>query len=333
MIKKLDKRQTCINSKLWIFMDTFIDLYCFSYRYSNQDQVPSISEHFPPKTISPETCAKDDSNLEECGETCLKTEICKICDKPFTDAKFLEKHLSSVHLVQSKHRFQCALCSKTYTKNHDLTRHLRNKHDLNLGNSKTNKSSDVMKFCFKTSSGKKLFYCDFCPKVFNKGSNLLRHRTMHSDFKAFCCSLCGKNFRLNASLTRHIKEVHQEVRSFKCPICQKEFKNKYSLDEHSNIHSDNRPYVCKVCGKGFRQNASLFIHNQYHAKNELFQCNICQKTFNTKHNVKRHILCHSQQKEFSCQVCAKQFSSRQGLYKHQKLHHMQKVTNNVNKNE
>ncbi|XP_066144686.1 zinc finger protein OZF-like isoform X2 [Euwallacea fornicatus] len=254
----------------------------------------------PVERLPAKTCYQYDKNYTHTLKTHLRV----------TDSQKVRRRISEI----VGKAFQCNICDKAYTKKHDLKRHLEGKHNQKLSTNFKTQNTAILAQCREENS--KTFKCDFCLKIFNKSSNFLRHRSMHTNIKAFCCNLCGKNFRLNMSLTRHISEVHEGVRKFKCDVCEKQFKNKWSLDEHSNIHLDRRPYVCDVCGKAFKQKASLYIHTQYHSNQHSFECNICHQKFHRKHNVKLHILSHTQQKRFNCESCGAQFGTKRGWSRH-----------------
>lgn len=59
-----------------------------------------------------------------------------------------------------------------------------------------------------SSEGKKLFRCDYCPKVFTTASNLNRHENLHGNKKTHECQTCGKKFQQKEYLKKH-QIVHE----------------------------------------------------------------------------------------------------------------------------
>ena len=62
--------------------------------------------------------------------------------------------------------FKCDLCSKTFTRRHDMKRHMNNVHSDNR---------DV----FKINDRPKSFTCDVCDKSFARKASLFKHKKNH----------------------------------------------------------------------------------------------------------------------------------------------------------
>ena len=62
--------------------------------------------------------------------------------------------------------FQCDLCPKTFTRRHDMKRHMNNIHSDN-------------RVVFKINDKPKLYTCDICDKSFVHKPSLFRHKKSH----------------------------------------------------------------------------------------------------------------------------------------------------------
>lgn len=111
----------------------------------------------------------------------------QICDRTFSDDKFLEKHLKETHFgnfedlndIDRKH--YCTICSKRYKQNKLLVIHMR------------------------THTGERPFSCEICGRSFALSSSLRKHRNIHSTEKKYTCSICGRKFNQNSNLAAHLK--------------------------------------------------------------------------------------------------------------------------------
>jgi len=81
-------------------------------------------------------------------------------------------------------KFQCRLCSKIFTLQRLLNRHM------------------------KCHSDTKRYLCTFCGKGFNDTFDLKRHTRTHTGVRPYKCNLCEKSFTQRCSLESHCLKVH-----------------------------------------------------------------------------------------------------------------------------
>uniref|UniRef100_A0A8D0FDP8 C2H2-type domain-containing protein n=1 Tax=Strix occidentalis caurina TaxID=311401 RepID=A0A8D0FDP8_STROC len=113
---------------------------------------------------------------------------------------------------------------------------------------------------WSNSRGKE-YKCEHCGKVFTCGSNLNRHRKIHTGEKPFKCHDCGKSFMLNGYLLSH-QRTHTREKPYLCTTCGKCFSFSSNLLVHKSIHTRAIRYACSYCGKTFREGYHLRRHQQ-----------------------------------------------------------------------
>ncbi|XP_016057906.1 PREDICTED: ras-responsive element-binding protein 1 isoform X2 [Miniopterus natalensis] len=194
---------------------------------------------------------------------------------------------------EEKSSYNCPLCEKICTTQHQLTMHIR-QHNTDTGGADHS--------------------CSICGKSLSSASSLDRHMLVHSGERPYKCTVCGQSFTTNGNMHRHMKihekdpnsatatappsplkrrrlsskrKLSHDVESEKedpapskkmvedgqsgdlekkadevyhCPVCFKEFVCKYGLETHMETHSDN-PLRCDICCVTFRTHRGLLRHN------------------------------------------------------------------------
>ncbi|XP_017086302.1 zinc finger protein 26-like [Drosophila eugracilis] len=275
-----------------------------------------------------------DNNLENGlgGEVINTNDNVKLSNK----ISYCPKTLPSKSKDKRK-KFKCCHCSKIFSKNAGLVRHL------------------------KTHTSPDLFKCSVCAKSFVNDATLQKHSEIHEEKlqdvtnyvpnnnlgydlrnltreRLLKCTYCSETFTRNLTLKIHLREhnekrlhtqvrdlklqkqTHKEQRPFKCSHCSKSFTSKSTLQVHTRSHTGERPFKCSICSKSFTQCVSLNVHLRTHTGEKSFKCTHCPKAFATASSVQVHIRTHTGEKPYKCSFCKKSFTQTTSLNVHTRTH-------------
>jgi ovo-like protein len=101
-----------------------------------------------------------------------------------TDPARMAEKMPPVRSETDPSKFACRLCSKAFTLQRLLNRHM------------------------KCHSDTKRYLCTFCGKGFNDTFDLKRHTRTHTGVRPYKCNLCEKSFTQRCSLESHCLKVH-----------------------------------------------------------------------------------------------------------------------------
>ncbi|KAL0892811.1 hypothetical protein ABMA27_014506 [Loxostege sticticalis] len=144
-----------------------------------------------------------------------RPHACDQCDKRFRLFSNMCQHKRVVHDLSARNRM-CQFCSKTFTGERDLQRHMR------------------------IHTNEKPYQCKECGKAFATDTVLKNHMFVHSGEKAFKCKICGKRFRAPGTLTNHML-THTREKRFGCHYCDMKFHRHDHVKQHEvAVHKINK---------------------------------------------------------------------------------------------
>ena len=174
----------------------------------------------------------------------------------------------------------------------------------------------------KSCTNVKRYECNVCYRLFTDGSNLRKHRRIHTGDRRYSCDVCHMSFTQNGSLTSH-KRTHTGDRPYSCDVCQKAFRFSSNLIKHKRIHGigiKTNSCLCDVCGKTLANPTVLAVHKRIHTGQKPYTCYVCDKAFSDSSQVAAHIRVHTRSRPFKCEICDMSFSQSSVLQRHRRIH-------------
>ena len=110
--------------------------------------------------------------------TTEKRHQCKVCDKYFSTASYLKRHIL-IHTGEKP--FSCKVCDVTFREAGNLKSHLR------------------------MHTGDKSYKCKVCDKSYTQSSHLTCHMRTHTGQKPYKCKVCDKGFIRSDHLKSHMR--------------------------------------------------------------------------------------------------------------------------------
>ncbi|XP_063221108.1 zinc finger protein 236-like [Bacillus rossius redtenbacheri] len=197
--------------------------------------------------------------------------FCPACGDEFATQAQLERHMNDHKISESKEKvFQCQHCHQQFNQVSVLREHLRQhyKVKISLSHKYHKRNIDRSSFAHK---------CDSCTMAFQKPSQLLRHRRIHTGERPFKCTVCMKEFNQKGSLQIHMHK-HNGRKPYPCEFCSAMFSQKGNLRMHiTRVHTIPRSgetvFKCSECSCVFRKSGSLNAHmSRKHTSDKRVPC-------------------------------------------------------------
>ncbi|XP_040565072.1 uncharacterized protein [Lepeophtheirus salmonis] len=242
---------------------------------------------------------------------------CPHCSKKFTLNKLLSRHLRVVHSTNPE--YQCLICLHRCRSKSELTIHVR------------------------IHTKEKPYPCHICSKFFAQTSQLNDHLiNVHNESitptKKGCsnvCEICGLKLGSRVAVRRHIK-IHQKPDVKEMSDIEDEEEDEDDDDEEELLgDEEKKSFECIFCKKRFSQKSHLSVHEQgTHQGLRHNMCPYCGKTFSAASNMKKHLLIHNQQSDSNedgkssteqqfkhvCEYCGRLYDNLHYLRIHVKTH-------------
>lgn len=170
------------------------------------------------------------SGLFQAVQYDIESLLCDQCSVNFDSIRALRKHMREVHKYEPpklSKKLVCHICSKVYTGNSVLLKHLKT-HEADA------------------------YRCYACPKTFKFPENCRRHEMIHDPehLSRYRCDQCSKSYAEMKSLNNHILTFHlkkQRERNHCCTFCDMKFFRGHNLRRHIMTHTGEvSVYLCNV---------------------------------------------------------------------------------------
>uniref|UniRef100_A0A8C0HXQ4 Ras-responsive element-binding protein 1 n=1 Tax=Balaenoptera musculus TaxID=9771 RepID=A0A8C0HXQ4_BALMU len=200
---------------------------------------------------------------------------------------------------EEKSSYNCPLCEKICTTQHQLTMHIR-QHNTDTGGADHS--------------------CSICGKSLSSASSLDRHMLVHSGERPYKCAVCGQSFTTNGNMHRHMK-IHEKDPSSATaaappsPLKRRRLSSKRKLSHDTESEKEDPAPAKKMVED--RQSGDVEKKTD-----EVFHCPLCFKEFVCKYGLETHMETHSDN-PLRCDICCVTFRTHRGLLRHNALVHKQ----------
>ncbi|XP_032318343.1 ras-responsive element-binding protein 1 isoform X1 [Camelus ferus] len=200
---------------------------------------------------------------------------------------------------EEKSSYNCPLCEKICTTQHQLTMHIR-QHNTDTGGADHS--------------------CSICGKSLSSASSLDRHMLVHSGERPYKCTVCGQSFTTNGNMHRHMK-IHEKDPSSTTaaappsPLKRRRLSSKRKLSHDAEAEKEDPAPAKKMVEDGQSGDGE-------NKADEVFHCPLCFKEFVCKYGLETHMETHSDN-PLRCDICCVTFRTHRGLLRHNALVHKQ----------
>lgn len=282
-----------------------------------------------------------------------------------TDFTCENKNVSSDKSIDTKRKFTCNWCLKTYNVNKWYMRHLslckENEQFINGHQTTTEYPyciSDLSKHSKKNENQLNIDHlCGICKYSSKEIGDVNKHLNDHWENNDLRCMICEFVAKDRAGIAAH-RYAHLESSSVRylCHICQKKTKSQLTLQFHYRKEHLNKPgglcsqpecdkvyncwrlwkkhekihlhpgYICDICGQKYKYRHLIAAHLINHTSPPTHVCDVCGKIFRRMRNLKVHIQnVHVVADPIKCTHCERVFKNQFHLGVHQKRLAMEKT--------
>lgn len=200
---------------------------------------------------------------------------------------------------EEKSSYNCPLCEKVCTTQHQLTMHIR-QHNTDTGGADHS--------------------CSICGKSLSSASSLDRHMLVHSGERPYKCTVCGQSFTTNGNMHRHMKIHEKDTNSTTAaappsPLKRRRLSSKRKLSHDAESEREDPGPAKKTVEDGQSSGLDKMA-------DETFHCPVCFKEFVCKYGLETHMETHSDN-PLRCDICCVTFRTHRGLLRHNALVHKQ----------
>ncbi|XP_062394881.1 zinc finger protein 1035 [Sardina pilchardus] len=227
-------------------------------------------------------------------------------------------------------QYRCKFCNKNFSKARNLRRHILTHTDVKPYRCKTCDSCfsryDHLKVHQNRCRGKKQRLEVCVPKISPKHVGTgWQNSVQVKQEEVFQCNTCSKQFSSQINLARHTSLLHTTSKPFSCKRCGSSFSSLSSLKKHTllvkckraSLNSATKTVKAKVTEQQCRETAKLLQRIQGHYSNKLkFSCAYCPRQFKSQGQAQVHTRLHTGEKPFGCENCGERFIRRDYLQRH-----------------
>ena len=165
---------------------------------------------------------------------------CKICEKLFKTSHNLDVHVQEVYGIE---RYECDLCSSTFSRQSNLNHHYEVVHDTRINHYYANDDPDVIEY----------YKCELCD---HREKRTLTHHVIVIHHKEeqpiLSCDMCNFETIEKKNLTYHKVIVHAKssLNRLFCSLCEFSTVEQKTLNHHPKIShgkEDNPTFDCLEC--------------------------------------------------------------------------------------
>ncbi|KAM7287994.1 zinc finger protein 358-like isoform X2 [Ixodes scapularis] len=162
---------------------------------------------------------------------------CSSCRRTFSSRLALAEHQAR---HENKMLYVCPTCGRQFRQNTGLWRHLRTHNP---------------------DAPRPRHPCAICGREFSRPDYLRAHSATHDHphERSFVCQVCNRGFLQGSDLKRH-RLVHSTECRFRCAVCERTFSDRSSRNRHQREHDPMQCYVCTMCGTTFKRTSKLRGH-------------------------------------------------------------------------